>query len=65
VKLPGGRLERGEDPVTCLEREFAEELGAKIVADGILDCWLYQGSLHESALSVRHRGRSMSGLGRW
>ena len=41
-ELPGGRLERGEDPVACLEREFAEELGAKIIADRILDCWLYQ-----------------------
>lgn len=41
-ELPGGRLERGEDPVACLEREFAEELGAEIVADKILDCWLYQ-----------------------
>ena len=35
-ELPGGRLERGEDPVACLERESAEEPGAKIVADGIL-----------------------------
>ena len=25
-----------------LEREFAEELNAEIVADRILDCWLYQ-----------------------
>jgi 8-oxo-dGTP pyrophosphatase MutT (NUDIX family) len=41
-ELPGGRLERGEDPAACLEREFAEELGAAIVADGILDCWLYE-----------------------
>ena len=41
-ELPGGRLERGEDPVTCLVREFAEELGAAIVAEGILDCWLYE-----------------------
>ncbi len=24
------------------KREFAEELGAEIVAGGILDCWLYQ-----------------------
>jgi 8-oxo-dGTP pyrophosphatase MutT (NUDIX family) len=41
-ELPGGRLERGEEAVACLEREFAEELGVAIVADGILDCWLYQ-----------------------
>src|SRR5260370_27186883 len=41
-ELPGGRLERGENPVACLEREFAEELGAVIVADRVLDCWLYQ-----------------------
>jgi 8-oxo-dGTP pyrophosphatase MutT (NUDIX family) len=41
-ELPGGRLERGEDPLDCLRREFAEELGADIVADGMLDCWLYQ-----------------------
>lgn len=41
-ELPGGRLERGEDPVACLAREFAEELGVEIVADGMLDCWLYQ-----------------------
>ena len=40
-ELPGGRLERGEDPGACLAREFAEELGAEIVADRILDCWLY------------------------
>ena len=41
-ELPGGRLERGEDPAACLDREFAEELGAEIVVNGILDCWLYQ-----------------------
>jgi len=41
-ELPGGRLERSEDPTACLEREFAEELGVEIVADGMLDCWLYQ-----------------------
>jgi 8-oxo-dGTP pyrophosphatase MutT (NUDIX family) len=29
-ELPGGRLEPGEAPETCLVREFAEELGAVV-----------------------------------
>jgi 8-oxo-dGTP pyrophosphatase MutT (NUDIX family) len=29
-ELPGGRLEPGEPPETCLVREFAEELGAVV-----------------------------------
>jgi 8-oxo-dGTP pyrophosphatase MutT (NUDIX family) len=38
-ELPGGRPEPGEDPVACLAREFAEELGAAISVGAILDCW--------------------------
>jgi len=34
-ELPGGRLERGEDPVVCLEREFAEELGVEVRPGGV------------------------------
>ena len=41
-ELPGGRLEPGEDPETCLAREFAEELGAVVVVAGIIDCWVYE-----------------------
>ncbi len=40
-ELPGGKLEPGEDPRTCLEREIAEELGLAVSAADILDCWLY------------------------
>lgn len=41
-ELPGGRPEPGEDPTTCLAREFAEELGAAISVGPIVDCWNYE-----------------------
>ena len=41
-ELPGGRPEPGEDPSTCLAREFAEELGAAISVGPIVDCWNYE-----------------------
>ena len=40
-ELPGGRLERGEDPETCLEREIAEELSLAVQVGPLLDCWRY------------------------
>jgi 8-oxo-dGTP pyrophosphatase MutT (NUDIX family) len=56
-ELPGGRLERGEDPVACLEREFAEELGAEVVSEGILDCWLYEVAPGKEVLIVTYAVR--------
>jgi mutator protein MutT len=41
-ELPGGRLEPGEAPETCLVREFAEELGVVVEVARIIDCWLYE-----------------------
>ena len=41
-ELPGGRLEPGEAPETCLVREFAEELGAVVEIARIIDCWLFE-----------------------
>src|SRR5215472_5659127 len=41
-ELPGGRLETGEDPATCLVREFAEELGIAVAVKSILDSWVYE-----------------------
>jgi ADP-ribose pyrophosphatase YjhB (NUDIX family) len=41
-ELPGGRLEAGEDPPTCLAREFTEELGIRVAVKSILDSWLYE-----------------------
>lgn len=40
-ELPGGKLEPGEDPARCVEREILEELGVVTVVDSLLDIWLY------------------------
>jgi 8-oxo-dGTP pyrophosphatase MutT (NUDIX family) len=40
-ELPGGRLEAGEDPVPCLQRELEEELGIEAEVGSLLDCWRY------------------------
>ena len=40
-ELPGGRLERGEEPETCLAREIAEELALDVEVGPLLDCWRY------------------------
>lgn len=41
-ELPGGRLEPGEDPETCVVREIAEELGLVARDPVLLDVWLYR-----------------------
>jgi ADP-ribose pyrophosphatase YjhB (NUDIX family) len=40
--LPGGRLESGEAPETCLAREFAEKLCAVVDVGSIIDSWVYE-----------------------
>jgi 8-oxo-dGTP pyrophosphatase MutT (NUDIX family) len=40
-ELPGGRLEAGEDPPDCVEREVREELGLSSRAGALLDVWRY------------------------
>jgi 8-oxo-dGTP pyrophosphatase MutT (NUDIX family) len=40
-ELPGGRLEAGEQPETCVVREVREETGLETSAVAILDSWVY------------------------
>jgi 8-oxo-dGTP pyrophosphatase MutT (NUDIX family) len=40
-ELPGGKLERGEDPPGCVVREIGEEAGWQVTAGPLLDCWQY------------------------
>ena len=40
-ELPGGKLELGEDPARCAEREIIEEVGWKVAAGPLIDAWQY------------------------
>jgi len=41
-ELPGGRIETGESPRECLEREIHEELDISVIAGQILDSYLFE-----------------------
>jgi 8-oxo-dGTP pyrophosphatase MutT (NUDIX family) len=41
-ELPGGKLEVGEDPERCVEREIYEELGIVVRTGPLLDAWVFE-----------------------
>lgn len=40
-ELPGGKLDPGESPESCVVREVFEELNISVQIDRIIDSWLY------------------------
>lgn len=41
-ELPGGRIEIGESPRECVEREIREELDVTVTAGELLDSYLFE-----------------------
>jgi 8-oxo-dGTP pyrophosphatase MutT (NUDIX family) len=41
LELPGGKLEIGESPVRCVEREISEETGLPSKAERLVHAWVY------------------------
>ena len=41
-ELPGGRIEIGETPAECVEREVNEELSLSVSAQALLDTYLFE-----------------------
>lgn len=40
-ELPGGKLELGETPEACVQREIHEEVGLDVRVGPLLDTWVY------------------------
>ena len=55
-ELPGGKLELGEDPRSCLAREIEEELGWPAAVGSPLHAWVYEirPDRHVFVLTYRH-----------
>ena|SRR2546428_9072553 len=40
-ELPGGKLEKGEKPESCVAREIMEETGWQVTVGPLLNAWVY------------------------
>ena len=54
-ELPGGRLEVGESPEHCVQREVREETGLTVSVGEIIDSWVYPVLPDREVLVVTYR----------
>jgi mutator protein MutT len=60
-ELPGGKLDLGETPAQCLEREIREELGVSVTVDQLIDVWVYEISTNVRVLIVTFGVKPLKG----
>lgn len=53
-ELPGGKLEPGEDPASCVEREIHEELGWHTAVGEPVHAWVYEIFPHRHVFVVTY-----------
>ena len=64
-ELPGGKLELGEDPARCAEREIAEETGWEVSAGPLIDAWQYHVGDGADVLVLTYGCYPAIGTGNW
>ena len=62
-ELPGGKLELGEDPARCVEREIAEESGWSVSAGPLIDAWQYHLGAGADVLILTYGCHAATGQG--
>lgn len=60
-ELPGGKLDLGESPISCVERECMEELGIEVHVGNCVSSWVYQIFADRHVLIVTYLARALAG----